>query len=250
MTISTWLKPVLTGENMSPQNAHIVTDECHIFSFWISGHIPSSRRVRNSHSDWCHHRESVLPGERRSAEPLQSTGPWEALGRGDGLDPGPGSGGAGDHRTGTGSDQSRKARPPSGLKWVSALLLTGQGGTNQNSLPEHFRLLLLAQWARLDYLWEKSGRSQHNPLGCDPVWCVDRSDLCTSCSPRGLWWLLTAHGMRCCTSGRFVDHIVCQARKERSKSQITHVHIKRLDLHQTEGVPTIYRSLKWLPDLF
>lgn len=51
------------------------------------GHLPASRGVRDPDSNWRHHRESILPGERCPAEQVQGPSSREALCGGDGLHP-------------------------------------------------------------------------------------------------------------------------------------------------------------------
>lgn len=75
------------------------------------GHFPSTRGVRDSYSDWGDHRESFVPGERRTAEQVQGAGSGEAVRGGNGLDPGQGRGCAGDQSTGTRSSKSQTSRP-------------------------------------------------------------------------------------------------------------------------------------------
>lgn len=49
-----------------------------------SGHFPSSRRVRDGDSDRSNNRKPVLPGQRRSSQPLPGDRSGEALSWGDG----------------------------------------------------------------------------------------------------------------------------------------------------------------------
>lgn len=79
------------------------------------GHLPSSRRVRDSNSDRGNNRKSVLPGECCPAEQVQGAGSGEAVCGGDGLDPGQGLGHTGDQSLGTRSSESQRSRA---IRWA------------------------------------------------------------------------------------------------------------------------------------
>lgn len=70
-------------------DAHVLVPS-HLTLFLSSGHVSASRRVWDDHADRSDHREPVVSGEQRSAEPLQGSGAGEAERIGDELDSPPG----------------------------------------------------------------------------------------------------------------------------------------------------------------
>lgn len=72
------------------------------------GHLPASCGVRDCDSDRCHHRKSILPGERRPAEQVQGASSGEALCGSDGLHPEQSYGRPGDQSPGPGFNKFQR----------------------------------------------------------------------------------------------------------------------------------------------